>query len=78
MRDTAAFNRNLHLEGVKVTEVDVGDDTVTVTVRRQRRKRACPACGFTTWSRYDARPVASSWRHLRLGTWRRGDATQPE
>ena len=55
---------------LKLTEVDFGNDTVTVTVRRQRRKLAWPARGFTTWAGYDFPLGASSWK--------RGGATQPE
>jgi len=40
---------------------------VVVTVKLRTLKLCCPACGFTTRSRYDARPVASSWR-VRCGT----------
>lgn len=67
MRVTTAFNRLLKLDGVNVADVEIGDDAVTVEVRLRRRKLACPACEFTTWARYDTRPVRSSWRHLRLG-----------
>ena len=68
MRVTTAFNRLLQLDGVNVTAVVIGADTVTVDVRLRRRKLTCPVCDFSTWSRYDTRPVSSSWRHLRLGT----------
>jgi transposase len=68
MRVTTAFNRLLKLDGVNVTHVEIGTDTVTVEVRLRRRKLVCPVCGYTTKGRYDTRPVASSWRHLRLGT----------
>ncbi|MFP5310237.1 MAG: transposase [Actinomycetes bacterium] len=68
MRVTTAFNRLLRLEGVNVAAVDIGHDTVTVEVALRRRRLACPECGFTTRARYDIRPVASTWRHLRLGT----------
>ena len=67
MRATTAFNRLLKLDGVHVTEVTFGSDTVTVDVRLRRRKLRCPLCEYTTWSRYDTRKVASSWRHLRMG-----------
>ena len=70
MRVTTAFNRLLKLDGANVTSVEIGADTVTVEVRLRRRKLACPECDFTTRARYDTRPVASSWRHLRLGTHR--------
>jgi transposase len=68
MRVTTAFNRLLKLDGVNVTDVEIGIDTVTVRVGLRRRKLVCPECSYTTRSRYDTRPVASSWRHLRLGT----------
>ena len=70
MRVTTAFNRLLKLDGANVTDVQIGPDTVTVEVRLRRRKLACPECDFTTRARYDTRAVASSWRHLRLGTHR--------
>ena len=70
MRVTTAFNRLLKLDGVNVTAVAIGAETVTVEVRLRRRKLVCPVCDFTTRARYDTRPVVSSWRHLRLGTHR--------
>lgn len=70
MRATTIFNRLLKLDGVTVTAVEIGEDTVTVQVRLRRRKLRCPDCGYTTSARYDTRPVASSWRHLRLATHR--------
>jgi len=70
VRVTTAFNRLLKLDGANVTDVEIGADTVTVEVRLRRRKLACPECEFTTRARYDTRAVASSWRHLRLGTHR--------
>ena len=70
MRVTTVFNRLLKLDGVNVTDVVIGDDTVVVTVRLRRRKLLCPECGFSTGARYDTRAVASSWRHLRLGALR--------
>lgn len=70
MRVTTVFNRLLKLDGVNVTDVAIGDDTVVVTVRLRRRKLLCPECGFTTSARYDTRAVNSSWRHLRLGALR--------
>ena len=44
MRVTAAFNRLLKLDGIHVTEVTFGTDTVTVDVRLRRRKLRCPRC----------------------------------
>jgi transposase len=70
VRVTTAFNRLLKLDGANVTAVQIGADTVTVQVRLRRRKLHCPVCTYTTSARYDTRRVASSWRHLRLGTHR--------
>ena len=70
MRVTTVFNRLLKLDGVNVTDVAIGDDTVVVTVRLRRRKLLCPECGFSTGARYDTRAVNSSWRHLRMGAHR--------
>lgn len=70
MRVTTAFKRLLDLPAVNVAEVDFQPTKVLVTVRLRRRRLSCPACTFTTRSRYDARPVASRWRHLDLGRWR--------
>ena len=70
MRVTTAFNRLLKLDGVNVTAVAIGDDTVTVQVRLRRRRLVCPECDGSTAGRYDTRAVSSSWRHLRLGTHR--------
>lgn len=70
MRVTTAFNRLLKLDGANVTAVTIGSDMVVVEVRLRRRKLLCPECGYATRSRYDTRAVASSWRHLRLGTHR--------
>ena len=70
MRVTTAFKRLLDLSGVTVTDVDFQSAKVVVTVKLQSRKSRCPECGFTTTSRYDMRPVSSSWRHLDLCSWR--------
>jgi transposase len=70
VRVTTAFNRLLKLDGANVTGVEIGPDTVTVEVGLRRRKLVCPQCEFSTGARYDTRPVTSSWRHLRLGTYR--------
>jgi transposase len=70
VRVTTAFNRLLKLDGANVTAVQIGADTVIVEVRLRRRKLLCPVCGWVTSARYDTRPVASSWRHLRLGAHR--------
>jgi transposase len=70
VRVTTAFNRLLKLDGVNVTDVAIGADTVTVEVALRRRKLRCPQCDYTTWARYDTRPASSTWRHLRLGTFK--------
>ena len=61
VRATTAFNRLLKLDGVNVTDVEFGSDTVTVDVALRRRRLVCPQCDFATRARYDTRPVASSW-----------------
>ncbi len=70
MRVTTAFKRLMDLSGVTVTEVVFEAARVVVTVKMRSAKLRCPECGFTTRSRYDARPVVSTWRHLDLGPWR--------
>ena len=70
MRVTTAFKRLMDLSGVTVTEVVFEAARVVVIVKLRSGKLSCPECGFTTRSRYDARPVASTWRHLDLGCWR--------
>jgi transposase len=60
----------LDLSGITVADVDFQQAGVVVTVRLRSRKLRCPECAFTTRSRYDVRPVSSSWRHLDLGHWR--------
>lgn len=70
MRATTAFKRLMRLPGVTVADVDFQPAKVVVTVRLRSRKLRCPNCEFTTKSRYDTRPVPSSWRHLDLGSWR--------
>jgi transposase len=67
VRVSTAFKRLLDLPAVNVTEVKIETTSVLVTVRLRQRCLSCPACTFTTRSRYDARPVASRWRHLDLG-----------
>ena len=68
MRVTTAFNRLLKLDGVNVTDVVIGADTVVVSVALRRRRLVCPECDYTTAARYDTRPKPSRWRHLALGT----------
>ena len=70
MRVTTAFKRLMDLPGVTVTDVVFEATRVVVTVKLRSGKLCCPECGYTTRSRYDARPVASTWRHLDLGCWR--------
>ena len=70
VRVTTAFKRLMDLSGVTVTEVVFEAARVVVTVKMRSAKLRCPECGFTTRSRYDARPVVSTWRHLDLGPWR--------
>lgn len=69
MRATTLFNRLLDLDGVNVRRIDVSDHTlVVVHVALKRRRLLCPWCEYSTAARYDTRPVASSWRHLRLAS----------
>jgi transposase len=70
MRVTAAFSLLLRLPGVWVRTVVFEADRVVVVVGLRRRRLVCPDCEFSTRSRYDTRPVRSSWRHLDLGVWR--------
>jgi len=70
----------LGLRGVWVRDVLFEEARVVVTVALRRRLLVCPDCGFSTASRYDRRPVASSWRHLDLrdvATRDQGGATPP-
>ncbi len=70
MRVSTAFKRLMDLPGVTVTDVVFEAARVVVTVKLRSGKLCCPECGYATRSRYDARPVASTWRHLDLGCWR--------
>lgn len=70
MRVTTAFNHLLRLEGANVTDVTFLATKVVVDVTLKRRRLACAHCGYNTSSRYDTRPVDSTWRHLDLGAWR--------
>lgn len=70
MRVTTAFKRLVDLPGVTVSDVVFKPARVVVDVRLRTGSLRCPECGFSTRSRYDARPVASVWRHLDLGCWR--------
>ena len=69
MRVTTAFKRLLRLDDVNVTDVTFLPALVVVTVALRRRRLHCPHCRHKTSSRYDTRPVSSSWRHLDLGVW---------
>lgn len=69
IRVTTAFNRLLALPGITVSDVSFGAGVVTVTVVLRRRRLCCPRCDYSTRSRHDTRPVASSWRGLALGPW---------
>jgi transposase len=69
VRVTTAFKRLLRLDGVNVTNVEFAATIVRVTITLRRRRLECPHCGHKTSSRYDTRPVASTWRHLDLGVW---------
>ena len=60
----------MRLPGAVVHQVDFAADKVVVTVGLRAQRLRCPECGFTTRATYDARPVASRWRHLDLGAWR--------
>jgi transposase len=70
VRITTVFKRLLALKGVTVADVEFGEVVVRVEVALRRRRLMCPHCRFTTRARYDMRPVASTWRHPDLGTWR--------
>ena len=67
MRATILVNRLLELPGITVTGVSLEPGLVAVELKLTARKLWCPLCEYSTWSRYDTRPVASSWRHLDFG-----------
>ncbi len=67
MRVTTAFNHLLRLEGANVTNVTFSATKIVVDVALKRRRLVCAHCGYNTSSRYDTRPVDSTWRHLDLG-----------
>ncbi|MGH7746996.1 MAG: ISL3 family transposase, partial [Candidatus Dormibacteria bacterium] len=67
---TTAFKRLLDLPGITVADVELLASKVVVTVKMRSRRLRCPLCAFKTRSRYDLRPVHSTWRHLDLGRWR--------
>ena len=67
MRATTLVNQLLDLPGMTVTGVSLEVGVLAVAVRLTARKLWCPLCEYSTWSRYDTRPVASRWRHLDFG-----------
>jgi transposase len=60
-------NQLLDLPGISVTGVSPEPGLLAVQVRLTARKLWCPLCSYSTWARYDTRPVASRWRHLDFG-----------
>ena len=68
MRDSTLLNRLLDLPGVRVRGASLSSPGLLVVDLALRRLRlVCPHCGYQTRSRYDTRPVASTWRHLDFG-----------
>ena len=68
MRATTLLNRLLDLPGMIVRGVSLPEPGLLVVgVALRRRWLVCPHCGYPTRSRYDTRPVASTWRHLDFG-----------
>ncbi len=67
MRATTLVNQLLDLPGISVTGVSLEPGLLVVQVRLTARKLWCPLCSYSTWARYDTRPVASRWRHLDFG-----------
>lgn len=63
MRVSTAFNRLLAIPGASVTEVDITDRAVLVTLRPRARLLRC-SCGKQFRSFYDRRE--RRWRHLDL------------
>jgi transposase len=70
VRATTLVDQLLDLPGITVSGVSLEPGLLTVGVKLTARKLWCPLCGYSTWSRYDTRPVASSWRHLDFGVWK--------
>jgi transposase len=68
VRATTLVSRLLDLPGITVTGVSLEPATLLVQVRLKARKLHCPLCEYSTWARYDQRPVPSRWRHLDFGT----------
>ena len=63
MRVSTAFNRLLAIPGATVTDVEIGDGAVEVTLRPTARLISCP-CGKRLRGFYDRRE--RRWRHLDL------------
>ncbi len=70
MRATTAFKHLMRLPGITVTGVEFLSAKVVIDVTLRSGSLGCPLCSFATRARYDARPVASTWRHLDLAAWR--------
>jgi transposase len=64
VRVCTAFNKILAIPGASVAGVEFASTGVVVSIRRRRRKHACP-CGWRTWAIYDRH--VRRWRHLDLG-----------
>jgi len=67
VRATTLVRDLLDLPGITVTGVSLEQGLLQVEVKLKARKLWCPLCDYSTWSRYDTRPVASYWRHLDFG-----------
>lgn len=67
MRVTSGFNRLLGLPGITVSNVAFTETTVQLEIKLRAGRLTCPQCKYTTATRYDTRPVLSSWRHLDFG-----------
>jgi transposase len=68
VRATTLVNRLLDLPGITVSGVSLEPGLLMVEVKLTARKLRCPLCDYSTWARYDQRPVPSRWRHLDFGT----------
>lgn len=64
MRVSTAFNLLLHIPGAWVTDVEISERDVEVTLRPRNRLLLCP-CGKRVRAVYDRR--RRRWRHLDLG-----------
>jgi transposase len=67
VRATTLVKQLLDLPGITVIGVSLEPGLLAVEVKLTARKLWCPLCAYSTWSRYDTRPVASRWRHLDFG-----------